>query len=152
MNLTNLILLKNATKQPWILHDGPPYANGNIHIGHALNKVLKDIILRYKNSQNYFAPYLPGFDTHGLPIEWALMKQGKNIDPNLDPVTKRNNCKEFAQSQIEIQIEQFKRLGLMSNFKDYYATFDHDFEIRQLKIFLNFIEKKLVYRALKPVY
>jgi isoleucyl-tRNA synthetase len=90
------LLAKNKQQKQWILHDGPPYANGDIHVGHSLNKIIKDIIVRYKNMQGFYSEYIPGWDTHGLPIEHALMKTGENRDPKLTINQKRDNCKQFA--------------------------------------------------------
>lgn len=144
------ILSKNKNKKPFILHDGPPYANGNLHLGHALNKTLKDIIIRYYNSNNYFAPYVPGWDTHGLPIEQAVSK--KNDRKTMKIVDFRNACQAYAQEQVKIQKEQFKRLGLLSDFKNIYITFEKKYESEQIKLFAKMVEKKLVYRNLYPVY
>lgn len=146
------LLIQNQDGPQWVLHDGPPYANGSIHIGHAVNKILKDFIVRIKFFQGYYSPFIPGFDTHGLPIEWALIKQGKNLDPHLDPVTKRTNCQQFADSQIAIQTKQFMRLGLLSDFRQKYLTYDQQFVIDQLNIFAKILAKNLIYRSLKPVY
>lgn len=146
------ILNRNKNNPQWILHDGPPYANGNIHVGHAVNKILKDFIVRIKNFQGFYSPYIPGWDTHGLPIEWALTKLGKNTDPNLTEIQKRNNCKNYAAKQILNQKLQFQRLGLLSDCKEIYQTFDHQYEMDQLNVFIKMVQKGLVYRALKPVY
>ncbi|WP_391591640.1 Isoleucyl-tRNA synthetase [[Mycoplasma] cavipharyngis] len=146
------LLVRNGNNRQWVLHDGPPYANGNIHVGHAVNKILKDIIVRIKTFQGFYAPYIPGWDTHGLPIEWALIKQNKNTDSNLTANEKRNNCKQFAIEQINKQKQQFQRLGLLSDFSQIYCTFDHQFEIDQLQIFMKMVQQNLIFRALKPVY
>ncbi|MDQ0514209.1 isoleucyl-tRNA synthetase [Mycoplasmoides fastidiosum] len=146
------LLQQNQKNPQWVLHDGPPYANGNIHVGHAVNKILKDIIVRTKTFQGFYSPYIPGWDTHGLPIEWALIKQNKNTDPNLTPTEKRQNCKDFATEQLNNQKEQFQRLGMLSDFDDIYVTYNHQFEMDQLHVFMKMVQKNLVFRALKPVY
>lgn len=146
------ILAKNKNNKQWILHDGPPYANGSIHIGHALNKIIKDIIIRYKNMQGFYSPYIPGWDTHGLPIEHALSKEGINKNSNLSISERRDNCKNFAIKQINNQIKQFSRLGLLTNFKEIYKTFDNDYEQRQLNVFLAAVKQNLIFQDLKPVY
>lgn len=145
-------LERNINNKKWILHDGPPYANGDIHVGHALNKILKDIAIRYKTLNNYYCPYIPGWDTHGLPIEHALLKKGINKDPNLSISEKRDNCKDFAMKHIKKQQQDFMALGLMSDFENIYKTFDPSFEKNQLELFLIMIQKKLIVRNFKPVY
>ena len=144
-------LEKNKGKKLFLLHDGPPYANGNIHIGHALNKTLKDIIVRQKNLAGFYAPYIPGWDTHGLPIELAMLKSDAN-SKNDGVIERRKKCYEYALAQIENQKKQFQRIGLLTDFKKIYRTLDHDFEIQQLKLFLTLVEKELIYRDKKPVY
>ncbi|MDR2461733.1 MAG: isoleucine--tRNA ligase [Mycoplasmataceae bacterium] len=146
------VLKKNFQREQKTLHDGPPYANGNIHVGHALNKILKDVIVRYFNMCGFYSHYIPGWDTHGLPIEHALIKIGKNTDKSLTTVQKIQNCRNFASTQIETQKKQFMRLGMFADFADCYYTYDNNFVADQLEVFLNAIEKKLVYQELKPVY
>lgn len=145
------ILSKNKDKPLFFLHDGPPYANGNIHVGHALNKTLKDIIVRYKNFSGFLSPFIPGWDTHGLPIELAMLKKDKNAK-EMSIVDFRNKCKEYALEQIAIQTEQFKRIGLLTDFSKTYYTLNHDFEIQQLKLFLEMLKQNLIIRDLKPVF
>lgn len=145
------LIAKNKKSKPFILHDGPPYANGNLHIGHALNKILKDIIIRYYNSNGYYAPYIPGWDTHGLPIEQAVTNSG--IDRKAISINEfRDKCQNYATKQIANQKAQFQRLGLLTDFKDCYYTFDQNYEAEQIRLFAKMIEKKLVYRNLYPVY
>ncbi|MDE5553228.1 MAG: isoleucine--tRNA ligase [Malacoplasma sp.] len=146
------VYAKNKGKTPFILHDGPIYANGNIHVGHALNRIIKDIILRYKSMSGFYTKFIPGWDTHGLPIEQELVKKGLNIDKNLSVAEKRKNCKNFALENVYKQADQFRRLGMMSEMDEIYVTCDLDFEIRQLKIFSKMLQKKLIYQDLKPVY
>lgn len=151
--LEKKILQKNKlTKKTFILHDGPPYANGNIHLGHALNKIIKDFIIRYKSMTGHWCKYIPGWDTHGLPIEQELQKKRIDNKCDLSIVEKRKNCKNFAIENVYKQIDQFRRLGLLSEFDDVYLTCDLDYEIQQLKIFLKMLTKKLIFQDLKPVY
>ncbi len=141
----------NKDKPLFFLHDGPPYANGNLHVGHALNMVLKDIIVRYKNFAGFQAPFIPGWDTHGLPIELAVLKQDKN-NKFLGAVEIRNKCKDYAFQQIAIQKQQFLRMGTLSNFDQTYITLDPVFETQELELFKDMVAKKLVYQDFKPVY
>lgn len=143
---------KNKGKTPFILHDGPPYANGDIHMGHALNKILKDIIVRYKNLQGFYAPYVPGWDTHGLPIEQqAIKKLGINRHA-AGPVKFRQACREFACSHVENQKEQFKRLGVIGDWDNPYLTLKNEFVAKQIEVFGEMAKNGLIYKGLKPVY
>lgn len=152
MRLYDELIKKNRGKPSFILHDGPPYANGDIHIGHALNKILKDVIVKYKNMSGYFAPYVPGWDTHGLPIEQqAIKKLGINRH-EVGPVKFRQACREFASSYIEKQKQQFKCLGVIGDWDHPYRTFTNDFVAKQIEIFGKFAEKGLIYKGLKPVF
>ena len=151
-NVYQKLMNKNKDKTRWILHDGPPYANGDIHVGHALNKILKDIIVRYRFLNGYNSHYIPGWDTHGLPIEHALLKKGGNKEANLTVSQRRDNCRDFAIKNVDHQLEQFKRLGLITDFKDKYLTLDPQFEYDQLSLFKNMVEKDLVYQDYKPVF
>lgn len=143
---------KNKAKPLFVLHDGPPYANGDIHLGTALNKVLKDIVVRYKNMSGFKAPFVPGWDTHGLPIELkALKKDG--VDPTtIDAVSLRKICREFALSFVDNQKTQFKRLGVLADFNDPYLTLKPDFEAKQIEVFGQMAKKDFIYKGLKPVY
>ena len=151
MDLYKKVLEKNKDNKPFILHDGPPYANGDIHIGHALNKVLKDFVLRYQTMKGNFVPYIPGWDTHGLPIETAVTKKGVNRK-EMSLVDYRKVCYEYAMDQVERQKEQFKRLGILGDWDHPYITLTKDFEGRQVKVFAKMVEKGLIYKGLKPVY
>lgn len=146
------LMEKNEGKPLYILHDGPPYANGEIHLGTALNKVLKDIIVKYKNMSGFKAPFVPGWDTHGLPIELkALKKDG--VDPtNIDKVSLRKICHEFALSFVDNQKVQFKRLGVLADYNDPYLTLKPEFEAKQIEIFGEMAKKDFIYKGLKPVY
>lgn len=148
----NKALDKNKGKKSFILHDGPPYANGDIHTGHTLNKVLKDIINRYKTMRGFYAPYVPGWDTHGLPIELQAIKKLGIKKNNMSTVEFRRQCKEYALSQVERQKEQFKRLGVIGDFDNPYLTLRPEFEAKQIEIFGEMAEKGYIYKGLKPVY
>ena len=142
---------KNHGKPKYVLHDGPPYANGGIHLGTALNKVLKDIIVKYKNMSGFEAPYVPGWDTHGLPIELKAMKK-LGVGKTLSPVELRRHCREFALEYMALQRDQFKRLGVQGDFDDPYLTLRPEFEARQIEIFGEMAKKGFIYKGLKPVY
>lgn len=144
-------LEKNKGNETFILHDGPPYANGNLHMGHALNKILKDFIVRYKTMQGFYAPYVPGWDTHGLPIEQALTKKGVDRK-KMSTAEFREKCKEFALEQIELQKKDFRRLGVRGDFNDPYITLKPEYEAAQIRIFGEMAEKGLIYKGKKPVY
>ncbi|EGG97946.1 isoleucine--tRNA ligase [Staphylococcus warneri VCU121] len=144
-------LEKNKGNASYILHDGPPYANGSLHMGHALNKIIKDFIVRYKTMQGFYAPYVPGWDTHGLPIEQALTKKGVDRK-KMSTAEFREKCKEFALEQIEIQKKDFKRLGVRGDFNDPYITLKPEYEAAQIRLFGEMAEKGLIYKGKKPVY
>ena len=151
-DIYNKVLEKNKDNTQYILHDGPPYANGNIHSGHALNKILKDFVLRYRTMSGNYTPYIPGWDTHGLPIEAALTKKAK-INRKTIPVPEfRKLCRDYALEQIEIQKEQFKRLGILGEWDNPYITLTPEYEAEQLKVFAVMVEKGLIYKGLKPVF
>ena len=136
----------------YILHDGPPYANGDIHMGTALNKVLKDIIVKYKSMSGFKAPYVPGWDTHGLPTELKALKK-IGVDKDGVPVdVLRKHCREFAMSYVDSQRTQFMRLGVTGDFYDPYITLKPEFEAKQIEVFGEMAKKGLIYRGLKPVY
>lgn len=135
----------------FILHDGPPYANGDLHMGHALNKILKDFLVRYYNANGYYSPYIPGWDTHGLPIEQAVTNSGVNRK-SISISQFRKECQIYASKQIENQKEQFEKLGLLTDFNQYYVTFDQKYEGQQIRLFAKMIEKEVIYRNLYPVY
>lgn len=151
-DLYEKILKKNEGHESFVLHDGPPYANGEIHIGHALNKILKDTIVRYKALQGFYTPYVPGFDTHGMPTEKkAIEKLG--LDRDKIPVSQfRDTCKDFTTNYKDKQIEGFKRLGALGDWKNPYITYDPTAEARQLGVFYDMYKKGFLYKGLKPVY
>ncbi|MBU8907091.1 isoleucine--tRNA ligase [Desertibacillus haloalkaliphilus] len=136
----------------FILHDGPPYANGDIHMGHALNKILKDFIVRYKSMAGFHAPYVPGWDTHGLPIETALTKNGKVDRKSMTVAEFRKLCEEYALEQIDRQREQFKRLGVRGDWDNPYVTLTKEYEAQQIKVFGDMAKKGYIYKGKKPVY
>ncbi len=141
----------NEGKPTFVLHDGPPYANGNIHIGHAMNKISKDFIVRYKSMSGYRAPYVPGWDTHGLPIEHQLTKAG--YDRKKMSLTEfRDLCRKYALEQVDKQRTDFKRLGVSGEWDHPYLTLDKEFEAAQIRVFGEFAKKGLLYQAKKPVY
>ena len=146
------VLKKNEGHKHYVLHDGPPYANGDIHAGHAMNKVLKDTIVRYKSMKGFYAPFVPGYDTHGMPTEKkAIEKLG--LDRNKIPVTEfRNTCKEFTANYKDVQTEGFKRLGVLGDWDNPYITYDPKTEARQIGVFGDMYKKGYIYRGLKPVY
>ena len=151
-DLYEKILEKNKGHESFVLHDGPPYANGEIHIGHALNKILKDTIVRYKALKGYYTPYVPGFDTHGMPTEKkAIEKLG--LDRDKIPVSKfRDTCLEFTRNYKDKQIEGFKRIGAIGDWKDPYITYEPRSEARQLGVFYDMYKNGYLYKGLKPVY
>ena len=146
------LMEKNSGKPLFVLHDGPPYANGNIHIGHAMNKVLKDIIVRHRNMSGFRAPYVPGWDTHGLPIESAILKNKKVKREELTTTEFREKCKEYALNFVSTQREQFKRLGVIGDWEHPYVTLDKNFEAKQIEVFGAMAAKGYIYKGLKPVY
>ncbi len=146
------IIKKNEGKPSYILHDGPPYANGDIHLGTALNKVLKDIIVKQKNMSGYRSDYIPGWDTHGLPIELKAMKAIGVENGAIPPLELRKHCKEYALSYVDSQRDQFKRLGVLGDFEDPYLTLKPEFEARQIEVFGEMAKRGYVYKGLKPVY
>ena len=151
MHLYEKVLKKNENKREYTLHDGPPYANGDIHLGHSLNKILKDFVVRYKNMNGFKSVYIPGWDTHGLPIENQLQKSGvKRKEMSIADF--RKLCEEYAYKQVERQKAGFLRLGVLGDYDHPYITLQHDFEKDQILIFAKMAEKGLIYKGLKPVY
>ncbi|WP_370787145.1 isoleucine--tRNA ligase [Gemmiger formicilis] len=146
------MIKNNEGKPQYILHDGPPYANGNIHMGTALNKIIKDIIIRYKNMSGFQAPYVPGYDTHGLPIELKALSSLGDKKAGVSKLELRQICKEFATEHIGVMNEQFKRLGVQGNFENPYLTLRPEFEARQVEIFGEMAKKGYIYKGMKAVY
>ncbi|MFO7315470.1 MAG: isoleucine--tRNA ligase [Bacilli bacterium] len=151
MDINKLVLERTKGRPEFVLHDGPPYANGDIHIGHALNKIIKDMINRHRSMTGYHVPYIPGWDTHGLPIEHALTKKGVNRK-EMSVAEFRKLCEEYAYEQIENQKAQFKRLGVRGDWENPYITLKPEFEARQIEVFGRMAEKGYIYKGLKPVY
>jgi len=152
INLYKKLLDKHKNDCLFVLHDGPPYANGHIHIGHALNKILKDIVVKFKSMQGYRVPFVPGWDCHGLPIERAVFKEIKKRKDEVDPVEVRKKCREYALNWIKVQKEEFIRLGVLGDWDNPYITMDPSYQATILRELGKFYEKGLVYRAKKPVY
>ena len=143
---------KNQGKPLYVLHDGPPYANGEIHLGTALNKTLKDFIIKYKNMSGFCAPYVPGWDTHGLPIELKAMKSIGVENGAIPPVELRKHCHDFALTHVKNQMKQFKRLGTLGDYDDPYLTLKPEYEARQVEVFGEMAKSGYMYKGLKPVY
>ena len=146
-------MLENAAGKPtFVLHDGPPFSNGNIHMGHALNKILKDFINKSRVMMGFRVPFIPGWDNHGMPIESAIIKKNKLDHKRMSVSDFRSACHEFAQNFIDIQREQFKRLGITADWEHPYATMAPGFEAREVKVFGEMYRKGYIYKGLKPVY
>ena len=151
-DLYHKMVKRNEGKPTFVLHDGPPYANGNIHIGTALNKILKDMIVKHRNMTGWCAPYVPGWDTHGLPIESAVLKDKKVKRDEMTTAQFRTKCREYAESYIEKMTGQFQRLGVLGEWENPYITLLPEFEAKQIEVFGKMAEKGLIYKGMKPVY
>ncbi len=151
-NIYGKIQDKNKDKSKYILHDGPPYPNGDIHLGHALNKTLKDIVVKYKSMQGFYAPYVPGWDCHGLPIETQLIKQIGDKRKEMNISEFRQQCKEYALKYVDLQRTEFKRLGIFGQWDKPYLTIDHEYEEKIVELFGVLAEKGYIYRGLKPIH
>src|SRR5664280_1139299 len=139
--------------EKYVLHDGPPFANGDVHIGNALNKILKDIIVKYKTLRGFRAPYVPGWDCHGLPIEFKVTQEMRKAgDTTADAATIRQKCDAYARKYIDIQRVQFKRLGVLGDWEHPYLTLNKEYEADELRLFADLVEKGFVYRGKKPIY
>ncbi len=145
-------LAKNKGKKSFILHDGPPYANGKLHIGHALNKTLKDIVMKYKTMQGHYTPYIPGWDTHGLPIEHAVIKNTGLNRHEMSPLDLRNKCSEYALNCVEEQKKDFIRFGVLGEWDRPYLTLRPEFEVKQIGVFGEMAKRGYIYKGLKTVY
>ncbi len=152
LGLYKKIQEKNRSGENYILHDGPPFTNGDVHVGTALNKILKDSILRYKSARGFRTPYVPGWDCHGLPIEHKVTKVLRKEKRDLDSLSIRRACSEFSSSFIETQRAQFQRLGVLADWTKEYRTMNPSYEAEILRTFASFVEQGLVYRSKKPVY
>ena len=151
MNIYKKVQERTAGRPMFVLHDGPPYANGDIHMGHALNKVLKDMIVRFKSMSGFNAPYVPGWDTHGLPIEQALTNKGVKRK-EMTVAEFRQLCTKYALEQVSNQREQFKRIGVRGDWENPYITLKPEYEAQQIKVFGEMAKKGYIYKGLKPVY
>ena len=152
MDLYNLMLKKNEGKPRFALHDGPPFSNGGLHMGHALNKSLKDFITRSYAMRGYYTPYIPGWDNHGMPIESAIIKQNKLNHKAMSVADFRTACHQYADKYIGIQMEGFKRIGVLGDWEHPYKTMDPGFEAEEVKVFGEMYKKGYIYKGLKPVY
>lgn len=152
IDIYRLVAQANAGKPKFILHDGPPYANGHLHLGHALNKVLKDIIIKQKSQIGFDAPYIPGWDTHGLPIELKAIKEMGLDHHQVDKNELRKQCTDYALSFVNIQKEEFKRLGVRGDWENRYVTLDPKFEAEEIGVFGEMAKKGYIYKGVKPVH
>ncbi len=152
LDLYNELLKKNEGKPRFSLHDGPPFSNGNLHMGHALNKSIKDFIVRSYAMRGYYTPYIPGWDNHGMPIESAIIKEQKLNRKQMSVPEFRTACHNYAQKYIDIQMEGFKRMGVVGDWEHPYKTMDPGFEAEEVKIFGEMFKKGYIYKGLKPVY
>jgi isoleucyl-tRNA synthetase len=144
---------QRAGAEKFVLHDGPPFANGDVHIGTALNKILKDIIIKYQTLRGKSAPYVPGWDCHGLPIEFKVSQDMRKAgDTSADAATIRKACEAYARKYIDIQRGQFKRLGVLGDWDNPYLTLNKEYEADELRLFADIVEQGFVYRGKKPVY
>jgi isoleucyl-tRNA synthetase len=146
------LMRHNANKPLFVLHDGPPFSNGDIHIGTAMNKIIKDIIVRYKNMSGFKSPYIPGWDNHGMPIESAIIKKNKLDRKSMSITQFRNACRDFAADFVQRQMGQFKRLGVIGDWEKPYLTMDTEFEGIEVKVFGEMYRKGYIYKGMKPVY
>ena len=152
IDVYSLLLEKNKDKPAFILHDGPPFSNGDIHMGHALNKTLKDFIVRSYAMRGYYTPFTPGWDNHGMPIESAIIKKNK-LNHKTMPVTEfRSACEAFAEDFIQRQMAGFRRLGVIGDWAHPYRTMDRHFEAEEVRVFGEMYRKGYIYKDLKPVY
>jgi len=151
INLYQKLQEKNKERKKFILHDGPPYANGNIHIGHALNKILKDIIVKYKSMSGFNAPFIPGWDCRGLPIEHQVMKKLGEEKNKLSIIEIRRRCRDYALKFVNIQKEEFERLGVLGDWGNAYLTLNSGYEAKIMEVFAGLVKRGYIYRGLKPI-
>src|SRR5262249_14580753 len=145
------LVAQHRGKTPFVLHDGPPYANGNIHIGHAMNKILKDIVVKSRAMMGFYAPYVPGWDCHGLPIEMQVEKAlGRAKKEAMPKHEVREHCRRYAEKYVGIQREEFRRLGVMGDWEHPYLTMDADYVAEEVRVLGRCIESGLLYRGKKP--
>ena len=154
IDLYKKLRFQNLGKEKFVLHDGPPYANGNIHMGTALNKILKDVITKFHQMSGKDSVYVPGWDCHGLPIEWKIEEQYKKSKKNKEevPISEfRKECREFAEKWIKIHKEQFRRLGVLGDWENYYSTMSFDAEAQIVRELGKFLKEGSLYKGYKPV-
>ena len=151
-NIYEAIRDSSKSKEKFVFHDGPPYANGHIHMGHALNKILKDFIVKIMSMKGFDAGFIPGWDCHGLPIEHQVSKKLKEKKMGLEKAEIRKQCRTYAQEFVAIQREEFKRLGVFADWGKPYLTMDYSYEATIVREFGKFVEKGMVYKGLKPVH
>jgi isoleucyl-tRNA synthetase len=151
LDVYSLVRKRSKGLPKFILHDGPPYANGDIHIGHALNKILKDFVVKYKSMRGFDVPFVPGWDCHGLPVERQLFKKLGITKHQIDRVEFRKKAKEFALKFVNLQREQFKRLGLIADWQRPYLTLDFAYQTEIIRAFAKMVKAGYVYRGLKPI-
>ena len=152
IDVYNEMLKKNEGKPLFNLHDGPPFSNGNIHMGHALNKAIKDFITRSYAMRGYYTPYVPGWDNHGMPIESAIIKEQKLNHKAMSVADFRSACHDYAQKYVELQSKGFQRMGVVGDWEHPYLTMDKTFEAEEVKVFGEMYKKGYIYKGLKPVY
>ena len=152
LDLYNELLKKNEGKPLFSLHDGPPFSNGNIHMGHALNKALKDFITRSYAMRGYYTPYIPSWDNHGMPIESAIIKEQKLNHKAMSDSDFRSACRDYAEKYLQLQMQGFKRMGVVGDWEHPYKTMDKEFEAEEVKVFGEMYKKGYIYKGLKPVY
>ena len=152
MDIYSKVQESRKDRPSYVLHDGPPYANGDIHMGTALNKVLKDIIVKHRTMIGFNAPYVPGWDTHGLPIEHQVVKTGKIKRNEVTPLEFRRHCRDYALRFLDVQREQFKRLGVRGDWENPYITLNPEFEAKQIEVFGEMAKRGYIYKGLKPVH
>ena len=152
MNIYEKLREARKGKPLFVLHDGPPYANGNIHIGHALNKNLKDFVIKSRSMMGYWTPYVPGWDCHGLPIEHKVESEFKDKKQDFDRITIRKAAREYAAKYVKLQAEDFKRLGIFGEWGNPYITMDPIYQANIVRAFGKFVEKGAVYKGSRPVH
>ena len=151
MDLYGKLMEARKDAPRWVLHDGPPFANGDIHIGHLINKTLKDVVIRFRSMQGHQTPYVPGWDCHGLPIEHKIQEKLGSKIREMPVAEVRQQCYEYAEKFAKIQSVQFQRLGILGEWDKPYLTMAPEYEAASLDVFATFVERGLVYKKLKPV-
>jgi isoleucyl-tRNA synthetase len=152
IDIYELSISKTMGNKSFILHDGPPYSNGDIHAGHTLNKVLKDIIIKFKTIEGFYCPYIPGWDNHGMPIENKVLERLRGDRKEINPLELRDRCRQYALKYVDIQREQFKRLGIRGDWDKPYLTLDRSYEATIVNVFSELVEKGYIYRGLRPIH